>query len=56
MSISKEKDKTLEDFFEELFMAIWAVIHFSIMPVKTNSGIGSFLKTLSALLFFMDFL
>ena len=33
----EEKDKTLEEFFEELLMAIWAVIHFSIMPVKSKS-------------------
>ena len=32
----EEKDKTLEEFFGELFMAIWTVIHFSIMPVKSN--------------------
>ena len=39
--ISKEKDKTLEDFMEEVIMAIWAVIHFSIMPVKAKSQIGA---------------
>ena len=32
----EEKDKTIEEFFGELFMAMWAVIHFSIMPVKSN--------------------
>ena len=56
MSISKEKDKTLEDFFEELFMAMWAVIHFSIMPVKTNSGIGSVLENLIRSLIFYGLL
>ena len=37
--IREEKDKTLEDFMEELFMVIWAFIHFSIMPVKAKSNI-----------------
>ena len=36
--ISEEKDKTIEDFLEEIFMVIWAVIHFSIMPVKVRHG------------------
>ena len=36
--ISEEKDKTIEDFLEEIFMVIWAVIHFSIMPVKARHG------------------
>ena len=35
--IREEKDKTLEDFMEELFMVIWAFIHFSIMPLKAKS-------------------
>ncbi|MCY4512804.1 MAG: hypothetical protein OXB86_03865 [Bdellovibrionales bacterium] len=35
--ISEEKDKTLEDFMEELLLVIWAFIHFSIMPVKAKS-------------------
>ncbi|MCZ0933336.1 MAG: TraM recognition domain-containing protein [Oligoflexia bacterium] len=35
--MNKEKDKTLEEFFEEILMAFWAVIHFSIMPVKAKS-------------------
>ena len=37
--VSKEKDKTIEDFMEEIIMVIWAVIHFSIMPVKAKSMI-----------------
>ena len=32
----EEKDKTIEEFFGEIFMAIGAVIHFSIMPVKSK--------------------
>ena len=36
----KEKDKTIEDFFEELIMAIWAVIQFSLWPVKGSSKLG----------------
>ena len=28
--MNKDKDKTLEEFFEELLMVIWAIIHFSI--------------------------
>ena len=56
MAVSKEKDKTLEDFFEELFMAIWAVIHFSIMPVKANSGVGAFFENLIRSLVFYGLL
>ena len=35
--INNKKGKTLEDFFEEIFMAFWAVIHFSITPVRAES-------------------
>ena len=35
--MSQAKDKTLEEFFEEILMVFWAVIHFSIMPVKAQS-------------------
>ena len=56
MAISQEKDKTLEDFFEELFMAIWAVIHFSIMPVKAKSGVGSVFENLIRSLIFYGLL
>jgi hypothetical protein len=35
--MKKEKDKTIEDFTEEVIMAIWAVIQFSVWPVKANS-------------------
>ena len=51
--MNKEKDKTLEEFFEELLMAIWAVIHFSISPVKSKSNIGSTLENIiRSLVFF----
>lgn len=56
MAVSKEKDKTIEDFLEEIFMAIWAVIHFSIMPVKAKSGIGSVLENLIRSLVFYGLL
>ena len=36
----KEKDKTIEDFTEEVIMGIWAVIQFSLWPVKTGSKAG----------------
>ena len=29
---------------EEIFMVFWAVIHFSIMPVKAQSGVGAFFE------------
>ena len=45
--VSKEKDKTLEDFMEELLMVIWAVIHFSIMPVKSKSEILAVFENLA---------
>ena len=44
--VSKEKDKTLEDFMEEIIMVIWAVIHFSIMPVKAKSQVGAVFENL----------
>ena len=37
--IREEKDKTLEDFMEEIFMVIWAFVHFSIMPVRAKSEV-----------------
>ena len=45
--ISQEKDKTLEDFMEEVIMAIWAVIHFSIMPVKAKSVVLAVFENLA---------
>ena len=56
MSVSKEKDKTIEDFLEEIFMVIWAVIHFSIMPVKAKSGVGSVFENLIRSLVFYGLL
>lgn len=35
--MNKEKDKTIEDFFEEMITGIWAVIQFSLWPIKSNS-------------------
>ena len=40
MSKEREKDKTLEDFFEEVIMAIQTVIQFSLWPVKSVSKAG----------------
>ena len=45
--ISEEKDKTLEDFMEEILMVIWAVIHFSIMPVKAKSEVVAVFENLA---------
>ena len=42
----EEKDKTIEEFFGEVFMAVWAVIHFSIMPVKADSSVVATLENL----------
>ena len=51
--MNKEKDKTLEEFFEELLMVIWAIIQFAIAPVKSKSNIGSLFENLiRSLLFF----
>ena len=36
----KEKDKTIEDFTEEVIMGLWAVIQFSLWPVKASSKVG----------------
>ena len=44
--MNKEKDKTLEEFFEALLMGIWAIIQFSIAPVKSKSNIGSIFENL----------
>ena len=45
--VSREKDKTLEDFMEEILMVIWAVIHFSIMPIKSKSEILAVFENLA---------
>ncbi|MDE0119839.1 MAG: type IV secretion system DNA-binding domain-containing protein [Bdellovibrionales bacterium] len=44
--MKKEKDKTIEDFFEELIMAIWVVIQFSLWPIKASSKIGGIFENL----------
>ena len=42
----KEEDKTIEEFFGELFLGLWAVIHFAIMPVKADTNILATLENL----------
>ena len=44
--MNKEKDKTIEDFTEEAIMAVWAVIQFSLWPVKSISKIGGIFENL----------
>ena len=56
MKVSKEQDQTLEKFMEEVIMGIWAVIHFSIMPVKAKSGIGGFFENIVRSLVFYGLL
>ena len=51
--ISKEKDKSLEDFMEEVIMGIWAVIQFSIWPVKASSKIGGVFENIIRSLIFL---
>lgn len=50
--ISKEKDKTLEDFMEEVIMGIWAVIQFSVWPVKSHSKVGGVFENIIRSLIF----
>ena len=52
----KEKDKTIEDFTEEVIMAIWAIIQFSLWPVKANSKIGGIFENLIRSLIFYGLL
>ena len=55
--MKREKDKTIEDFFEELIMAIWALIQFSLWPVKATSKIGGVFENLvRSLVFYALFL
>ena len=54
--ISKEKDKTLEDFMEEVIMGIWAVIQFSVWPVKSHSKVGGVFENLIRSLIFYGLL
>ena len=49
----KEKDKTIEDFFEEVIMGLWAVIQFSLWPVKAGSKTaGIFENLIRSLIFY----
>ena len=54
--IREEKDKTLEDFMEEIFMVIWAFIHFSIMPLRAKSEILAVFENLARSLVFYGIL
>ena len=54
--MNKEKDKTIEDFTEEVIMGIWAVIQFSLWPVKANSKIGGIFENLIRSLIFYGLL
>ena len=51
-SIREEKDKTLEDFMEEVIMGIWALIQFSLWPVKASSSVGGFFENIIRSLMF----
>ena len=44
--MKKDKDKTIEDFFEELIMALWAIIKFSLWPIKTSSKTAGIFENL----------
>ena len=50
--IREEKDKTLEDFMEEVIMGIWALIQFSLWPVKASSSIGGVFENIIRSLMF----
>ena len=54
--MNKEKDKTIEDFTEEVIMGIWAVIQFSLWPVKASSKIGGIFENLIRSLIFYGLL
>ena len=54
--ISEEKEKTLEDFMEEIFMVIWAFIHFSIMPLRAKSEVLAVFENLARSLMFYGIL
>ena len=54
--MNKEKDKTIEDFTEEVIMGIWAVIQFSVWPVKASSKIGGIFENLIRSLIFYGLL
>ena len=50
--IREEKDKTLEDFMEEVIMGIWALIQFSLWPIKASSSIGGVFENIIRSLMF----
>ena len=50
--IREEKDKTLEDFMEEVIMGIWALIQFSLWPVKARSSVGGIFENIIRSLMF----
>ena len=54
--MNREKDKTIEDFTEEVIMAIWAIIQFSVWPVKASSKIGGIFENLIRSLIFYGLL
>ena len=48
----KEKDKTIEDFTEEVIMGLWAVMRFSLWPVKASSKVGGVFENIIRSLIF----
>ena len=52
----KEKDKTIEIFTEEVIMSFWAVIRFSLWPVKASSKLGGVFENLIRSLVFYGLL
>ena len=52
----KEKDKTIEDFTEEVIMGLWAVIQFSLWPIKGSSKLGGVFENLIRSLVFYGLL
>ena len=52
----KEKDKTIEDFMEEVIKGIWAVIQFSLWPVKASYKIGGLFENIIRSLVFYSLL
>ena len=52
----KERDKTIEDFTEEVITGIWAVIQFSLWPVKASSRVGGVFENIIRSLIFYGLL
>ena len=50
--MNKEKDKTIEDFTEDVITAIGLVIQFSLLPVKSSSKVGGVFENLIRSLIF----